>query len=76
MKSNATLLTQDMQKSLIELITFALDEKDKTIDFNAAIAMDWKKKFEEQKKVWWGFSANVMLQGLNTSIGGSFIILF
>ena len=75
-QSSGTLLTSDIQKSLIELITFALNEKDKTIDFNAAIAETWRAKFEKQKAVWWGFSLGVQLQGFSPQIGGSFILLF
>lgn len=75
-QSSGTLLTTDIQKSLIELITFALDEKDKTIDYNAAIADTWKSKFEKQKTTFWGFSLGVQLQGFSPQIGGSFILLF
>lgn len=76
MQSNGVQLTLDMQKSLTELITFALNEKDKTIDYNASIAEAWKAKFEKAKPIYWGFSLGVQLQGLSPQLGGSFIILF
>jgi hypothetical protein len=63
-------------RNLIDDIVYALDEKDKAIDYNASIAREWKRVAEENKRAWWGISANVLLQDWKPSIGVGIILLF
>jgi hypothetical protein len=74
--SNGVTIPETVLKNLIDDITYLLDEKDKAIDYNYSIALDWKKKYEDKERIKVGFSLGVQLQGLSPSFGGSVIILF
>lgn len=68
---------KEILENLIDDIVFVLDEKDKAIDTNASIALQWKEKYEEKSSgILFGFSLGAMLTDWKPSILGQIIIFF